>query len=135
MEGCDVAANGRSEDRADQRRDRQPGQRTDHLGLGHGTQENQAADRDHHGATDPLRRASDYQFSQRIRHGGAEGGRYEYADRDLEHRSCTVTVRAPPAQRNEYRERKEIAGQRQFEDNRIFAEVGCNGRQRRGDDA
>ena len=65
--GGDEAAEQRPDHRPDQGRHGQPGHGPHQLGLGHRAQQDQAPDRDHHGAAQPLEHARRHHLPQASR--------------------------------------------------------------------
>jgi hypothetical protein len=132
--GRDEAAERRADYGPDHRRHGQIRERRDELALRDAAQEHEPADRNHHGAADPLQEARRHESAERPRRRAGERPRHEHAERGPKNGAGAIAVRHPAAHRDEDREADEIGGQRQLQRDRVLVEAFGDDRQRGRDD-
>ena len=124
------AAEGRPDHRPDERRDRDPRQRLHDLGLRHGPQQHETADRNHHRAADALHETAGHERAQRVAERTSDRAGEEHGDRRDERRTRAETVGHPTADGDEDREREQIRGQCELQGDRVSREIGRDRGQR-----
>ena len=130
----DEAADRRPDHRTQHRGHGQIRHRGDQLGFGDGLQNDQAADRDHHGAAEALQNTRGDQLRQRLRQSAEHRASREDDDRGAEDRARAESIRHPSADRNEDGEAQQVGGDREVELDRILAErLGHRGQRGRDD--
>ena len=130
----DEAADRRAEDGAEQGGGGEPGHGGDQLAFWHGAQEDQAADRDHHGAAHALEDAGGDEFAERVRLAAEDRAKGEDDDGQAEDVLGAEAVGDPAAGGDEHRECQEVGGQGDVHVHGFGAEGARHGRQGGGDD-
>ena len=128
----DEPAQRRPHDRAQQRGYGEVVERLDQPALGHGLQQHQPAHRHHHRAAYPLHEACEHERGERARACAQQRSAHEHHDGGGKDGARAVAVGHPSADRNEYRKADQIGGKRQFERERILANIARDRRQRSG---
>src|SRR6266852_8927819 len=131
--GDDEAADRRTEHRPQQRRHGEVGHRAHHVGLGDVAQQDEASDRHHHGAADPLQDACAGELGNAAAQPAQDRAEHEDGDGGAKDGARAEAVGHPAARRNEDGDAEEIGGDRQAEMDRADGEGFGDLRQRRGD--
>jgi hypothetical protein len=129
----DEATDRRAEQRTDQCGYGEHGQGAHDFALRHCSEDDEAADRHHHGAAHALEEAGGDEPFKRRRQSAGDRAQGEDGDGGAKHIAGAEAVGAPPAHRNENRERQQIGGESELEDDGILSEIGGHGGQRRRD--
>jgi len=132
--GRDEAAERRTDHRAEQSGHGDPCHRVDERALVDGPQQHQAADRHHHRAAHALKDAGEDEVGERARERTADRAKHENGDGGCEHVARAEPVRHPAAAGDEHRQRQQIGGNRDLQRQRIGADIGRDGGQRRRND-
>ena len=120
----------RAEHRTDQCGYGEHGQGAHDFALRHCSEYDEAADRHHHGAAHALKEAGGDEPFKRRRQSAGYRAQGEDGDGGAKHIARAEAVGAPPAYRNENRERQQIGGESELEDDGILSEIGGHGGQR-----
>ena len=130
--GGDEAAENRPEDRSHHGRNGQRREGLDDLVAGDASQQNEPPDRHHHGAAHALHEAGDNEPFEGIRRGAGEGPGHEHPKRGRENGLGPELVGHPARNRDEDGKSDKVGGERQFQRDRVLADIPRDHRQRRG---
>ena len=131
--GGDEAAERRSDHGTDHSRNGEPGEGRDELGLRHCAQNDEPADRHHHRPAHALDNAIQHEVEERVGEAACCRAKREDDDGGPEHGFRAELVRDPAAQGDKDGERQQVGGHRQFQRNRVFANIAGNRGKRGGD--
>ena len=131
--GRDEATEQRSDHRTYERRDGEPSHGTDHIGLADRAQQDEPAHRHHRGTAQTLQHACGNHLPQRAAEPAQDRAGQEDDDGAAEHVPGAKPVGHPAADRNEYGEAEQVAGDREAQPHRALAERRRDRRQRSGE--
>ena len=124
----DEAAQRRTNQRANQRRDRHKTHRAQQLGLGEGAHQRQPPNRHHHRPAHALQQPKHHQRRHAARKAAQDRANGENRDCAGKHPPRAEAIGHPPTRRNEYRKAERIARQHRFHRQFALVERARHGR-------
>jgi hypothetical protein len=131
--GRNEAAEGRADERPDQRRQGDPDHGIDQLAPVDAAHENEARHGCHHCPAHALDDARYHELIERVRDRTPDRTEHEYRDRPAKDGARAETISGPAADRDDDRKRQQVGRDRKLERQWARADVGGDCRQRRGD--